>query len=85
MEVIYSKQSYKDYEKLKQYPSLVKKVQSLIELIKNNPFETPPSYEKLIGFDDVYSRRINVQNRLIYQVRKDENTIVIMRMWTNYE
>lgn len=85
MEVVYSKQSFKDYEKLKQYPSLLEKVKSLIELIKDNPFAVPPSYEKLIGFDHVYSRRINVQHRLIYEVRKNEGVIVIIRMWTHYE
>ena len=85
MEVIYSKQSFKDYEKLKQFPKLVEKVKALIELLKKNPFETPPSYEKLIGFENVYSRRINVQHRLVYEVRKEENVVVIIRMWTHYE
>ena len=85
MEIVYSHQSYKDYEKLKQYPSLVEKVKSLIELLERNPFETPPTYEKLIGFENVYSRRINVQHRLVYEVRKNENTVVIIRMWTHYE
>ena len=85
MEVVYSKQSFKDYEKLKQFPSLIKKVQSLVKLLAKNPFETPPAYEKLIGFENVYSRRINVQHRLVYEVRKDENIVVIIRMWTHYE
>ena len=85
MEVVYTKQSYKDYEKLKQYPSLLENVKSLIALLENNPYTTPPSYEKLIGFDDVYSRRINTQHRLVYQVRKDESVVVIIRMWTHYE
>lgn len=85
MEIVYSKQSFKDYEKLKQFPKLVEKVKALIELIKKNPFETPPSYEKLIGFENVYSRRINIQHRLVYEVRKEENVVVIIRMWTHYE
>ena len=85
MEIVYSKQSYKDYEKLKQFPKLVDKVKALIELLVRNPFETPPAYEKLIGFENVYSRRINVQHRLVYEVRKEENTVVIIRMWTHYE
>ncbi len=85
MEIVYSKQSFKDYEKLKQYPALVEKVKALIELLQENPFKTPPSYEKLIGFDNVYSRRINVQHRLVYEVREDENVIQIIRMWTHYE
>ena len=85
MEIVWTKQSYKDYEKLKQYPVLVTKVQALVELISKNPFETPPSYEKLIGFDNVYSRRINIHHRLVYEVRKEENTVIIIRMWTHYE
>ena len=85
MEIVYSKQSYKDYEKLKQFPVLVKKVQSLIALLADNPYTTPPTYEKLIGFDEVYSRRINAQHRLVYEVRKNENAVVIIRMWTHYE
>ena len=85
MEIVYSKQSFEDYEKLKQYPKLVDKVKALVELLANNPFETPPAYEKLIGFENVYSRRINIKHRLIYEVRKDENTVVIIRMWTHCE
>ena len=85
MEIVYSKQSFKDYEKLKQFPALVEKVKALIELLKKNPFETPPTYERLVGFENVYSRRINVKHRLVYEVRKNENVVVIIRMWTNYE
>ena len=85
MEIVYSKQSYKDYEKLKQFPKLLEKVKALVELLSKNPFETPPSYEKLIGFENVYSRRINVQHRLVYEVRREENVVVIIRMWTHYE
>ena len=85
MEIVFSKQSYFDYEKLKQYPKLVEKVKALVELLKDNPFNTPPTYEKLIGFKNVYSRRINSQHRLVYEVRKEENVVVIIRMWTHYE
>lgn len=85
MEIVYSKQSFKDYEKLKQYPKLLDKVKSLIKLLEINPFETPPSYEKLIGFENVYSRRINLQHRLVYEVRKEDNVVVIIRMWTHYD
>ena len=84
MEIVYSKQSYKDYEKLQQFPILIEKIKSLIELLERNPYETPPSYEKLIGFENVYSRRINVQHRLVYEVRKEDKTVVIIRMWTHY-
>ena len=85
MEIVYSKQSFKDYEKLKQFPSLVEKVKALIKLLEDNPYQTPPSYEKLLGFDNVYSRRINNQHRLVYEIRKEENVVVVIRMWTQYE
>ena len=85
MEVVFSKQSYKDYEKLKQYPSLVEKVKALIELFKDNPYTTPPTYEKLVGFKNVYSRRINNQHRLVYEIREKEDVVVIIRIWTHYE
>ena len=85
MEIVYSKQSFKDFEKIKQYPALLEKVKSLVDLLSRNPFETPPTYEKLIGFENVYSRRINVHHRLVYEVRKNENVVVIIRMWTHYE
>ena len=85
MEVVFSKQSYKDYEKLKQYLSLVEKVKALIELLKDNPYTTPPTYEKLVGFKNVYSRRINNQHRLVYEIREKEDVVVIIRMWTHYE
>ena len=85
MEIVFTEQSYKDYEKLKQFPALLKKVQSLVELLKENPYATPPTYEKLIGFKEVYSRRINAQHRLVYEVRKEENVVVIIRMWTHCE
>ena len=85
MEVVFTKQSYKDYELLKQYPALLERTKRLVELIKENPYQTPPSYEKLIGFKNVYSRRINIQLRLVYEVRENENVIVVIRMWTHYE
>ena len=85
MEIVFTKQSYKDFEKLKQFPTLVKKVKALCELLKENPYATPPSYEKLIGFKEVYSRRINSQHRLVYEIRKEEDIVVIIRMWIHYE
>lgn len=85
MEIVYSKQSFKDYEKLKQFPSLVEKVKALNKLLEDNPYQTPPSYEKLLGFDNVYSRRINNQHRLVYEIRKEENVVAVIRMWTHYE
>ena len=84
-QVKFTKQAIKDFEKFEQYPDLKKKVIALIELIRENPFESPPSYEKLLGFDHVYSRRINQQHRLIYEVRDSEKIVAILRMWSHYE
>ena len=85
MVIKYSKQAIKDSEKIKQFPALVKTVKALINLISENPFANPPAYKKLLGFENVYSRRINIQHRLVYEVRENENLIVILRMWTHYE
>ena len=85
MEIVFTRQAAKDFEKIKQNPSLHKKVVALLELIEENPFQNPPSFEKLIGFDSVYSRRINIQHRLIYQVYEKEKIIKVIRMWTHYE
>ncbi len=70
---------------MKSNPVLLKKVRALLELIEINPFSMPPSYEKLINVSNTYSRRINVQHRLIYQVYEKEKTIKVIRMWTHYE
>ncbi len=84
-QVVYTKQAVKDIEKLKA-ASLDKNAKQLIEVIKENPYQNPPRYEKLVGdLNGAYSRRINVQHRLIYEVIKDEKTIKIIRMWTHYE
>ena len=86
MEIVFSKQSFKDYEKLKQYPKLIEKVKALIELLSKNPFETPPSYEKLNGdLEGLYSRRINRQHRIVYEVDEEKKEIHIIRMWTHYD
>lgn len=85
MEIVCTKQAIKDYEKVSKIPSLKSKTDSLLELIEKDPFQNPPSYEKLLGFKNVYSRRINITHRLVYEVRKEENTVVVIRMWTHYE
>lgn len=83
--VVYSKQAKKDAKKLTA-SNLNKKAQKLIEIISDNPYQTPPSYEKLIGeLAGAYSRRINIQHRLVYEVFEEERTIRIARMWTHYE
>lgn len=83
--IVYRKQTLKDIPKLKS-SGLEVKVKSLIEIIKNDPFQTPPTYEKLIGdLEGAYSRRINIQHKLVYQVYKKEKTIKILSMWSHYE
>lgn len=79
----YHKKAVKDIERLKSN-NLEKNAKKLIELIKENPFQNPPPYEKLAGdLKGLYSRRINIQHRLVYKV--NENTVQILSMWTHYE
>ena len=81
----YHKRTLKEIDKLKQ-SKLSNKTKKLIELIKENPFQNPPPYEKLVGdLAGLYSRRINVQHRLVYQVLEDEKKIRILSMWSHYE
>ena len=80
MEIVFTKQAIKDFEKIKQNPTLHKKVIALLELIEENPYTNPPSYEKLIGINNTYSRRINIQHRLVYQVYDIEKVVKIIRM-----
>ena len=83
--IVYRKQALKDLEKIKA-SNLKDKTRKLIDIIKENPYKNPPPYEKLVGdLDGAYSRRINLQHRLIYQVLEQEQTIKIVRMWTHYE
>lgn len=80
MEIVFTKQAIKDFEKIKQNSTLHKKVIALLELLEVNPYTNPPSYEKLIGIENTYSRRINVQHRLVYQVYDNKKIIKIIRM-----
>ena len=83
--IVYTKTAAKDIPKLKA-AHLDEKAKSLIEIIKVNPFQVPPPYEKLVGdLNGAYSRRINVQHRLVYQVYETEQTIKIISLWTHYE
>ena len=83
--IVYRKQALKDLEKIKK-TNLKEKAKRLIAIIKENPYQNPPPYEKLIGdLSGAYSRRINIQHRLVYQVLEDMKTIKILRMWTHYE
>jgi len=82
--VLYSKIALKDAKKLTK-SNLHLKAQALIEIIKINPYQNPPPYEKLIGnLDGATSRRINVQHRLVYQVHQSDKVIRILRMWSHY-
>ena len=81
----YHKKAVKEISKLKE-SKLDNKAKNLIELIKENPYQTPPPYEKLTGdLNGFYSRRINIQHRLIYKVDEDEKTIKILSLWSHYE
>lgn len=79
-----TRQAVKDAQKLEQ-AGLKQKTIDLLRVIKNNPFQNPPPYEKLQGFENTYSRRINVQHRLVYQIHEPEKVVKIVRMWTHYE
>jgi toxin YoeB len=84
-QVIFSKQAAKDAKKLAN-GGLKEKTIYLLEILQENPFKTPPPFEKLIGnLSGFYSRRINIQHRLVYEVFEDIKTVRVLRMWTHYE
>ncbi len=83
--LVYTKQAQKDAKKIKN-SGLKPRALELLELLQKDPFKTPPPFEKLVGdLSDAYSRRINIQHRLVYQVLKKEKIIKVIRMWTHYE
>lgn len=83
--IVYTRQARKDAKKLSE-SGLRAKAENLLEILRHDPYQTPPSYEKLIGdLAGAYSRRINIQHRLVYQIIEEERTIKIIRMWTHYE
>ncbi|MGI0489451.1 Txe/YoeB family addiction module toxin [Pantanalinema rosaneae CENA516] len=83
--LVYTKQAQKDAKKLAS-SNLRDQAQTLLDILQVNPFENPPPYEKLVGdLEGAYSRRINIQHRLVYEVIESENTVKILRMWTHYE
>ncbi len=84
-ELYYTKQAQKDARKISQ-SGLKQKAKGLLEIISKNPYQTPPSYEKLVGdLSGAYSRRINIQHRLVYQVLEKEKAVKVLRMWSHYE
>ena len=82
--ILYSKLALKDAKKLSS-AGLAPKAQKLIEIIKKDSFQNPPPYEKPVGnLKGAYSRRINIQHRLVYEVREDDKVVRILRMWSHY-
>jgi len=83
--VVFTKQAQKDARKLAA-AGLKPKAEQLIDLLRANPSQTPPPFEKLVGdLSGAYSRRINIQHRLVYQVLEEEHIVKVIRMWTHYE
>lgn len=83
--IVYTKTALNDLSKLKS-AHLENKLKALLEVIKENPYQTPPGYEKLVGnLQGLYSRRINIQHRLVYEVFEKEKTIKIISVWSHYE
>ena len=84
-QVVYAKHALKDAKKLAA-AGLKDKALELLELLAHDPFQNPPPFEKLVGdLEGAYSRRINIQHRLVYEVFKTERTVRVLRMWTHYE
>jgi toxin YoeB len=83
--LVFTRQAQKDAKKIA-HSGLKPQAERLLEIIKENPFRNPPPYEKIVGdLSGAYSRRINIQHRLVYEVLEDIKTIKIIRMWTHYE
>ena len=83
--LVYTKQSQKDAKHLAA-AGLKPKAQTLLGVLQEDPFQTPPPFEKLVGdLSGAYSRRINIQHRLVYQVVEDEHVVKVLRMWSHYE
>ncbi|MFH1350464.1 MAG: Txe/YoeB family addiction module toxin [Pseudomonadota bacterium] len=84
-QVVFTKQAQKDAKKLSA-AGLRPKAEKLMEILCENPYKKPPPFEKLLGdLSGAYSRRINIQHRLVYQVFEDEKIVKVIRMWTHYE
>ena len=84
-QLLYTKAAQKDAKNLSA-AGLKDKALSLLNIITENPFQNPPPYEKLVGdLTGAYSRRINIQHRMVYQVLEVEQIVKILRMWTHYE
>ena len=83
--LVYTKQAIKDSKKIAQ-SGLKNKIMFLLDILETNPYQTPPRYEKLIGdLQKAYSRRINIQHRLVYEILDDIKIVKVIRMWTHYD
>lgn len=83
--IVFTKQAQKDAKRLSA-SGLRPKAEALLQILAEDPFQTPPPFEKLVGdLEGAYSRRINVQHRLVYQVLEEERVVKVIRMWTYYE
>jgi toxin YoeB len=83
--VVFAKQARKDAKRISS-AGLHQKAEILLDILRKNPYQTPPPFEKLIGYlTGAYSRRINMQHRLVYQVLDEANVVKVLRMWTHYE
>jgi toxin YoeB len=83
--VVFAKHAVKDARKIAA-AGLKENAQSLLDVLRDDPFQNPPPFEKPVGdLEDAYSRRINIQHRLVYEVFKAERTVRVLRMWTHYE
>ena len=82
---VYTRQAEKDAKKIAA-SGLRSKAEEIIQILRENPFQTPPPFEKLVGdLAGAYSRRINIHHRLIYQILTEEKVVKIIRMWTHYK
>ena len=83
--VVFTKPAQKDSKRLSA-AGLRKKAETLLDILRKNPYQTPPPFEKLLGdLSGAYSRRINIQHRLVYQILSDEKVVKVISMWTHYE
>jgi Txe/YoeB family toxin of toxin-antitoxin system len=84
-QVLFTKQAQMDAKKLAS-AGLRSKAEELLDILRENPYKTPPTFEKLLGdLSGAYSRRINIQHRLVYQILDNEKVVKVIRMWTHYE
>ena len=83
--VVFTKQTQKDAKKLAT-AGLRSKAEKLLDILRENPYKTPPTFEKLLGdLSGAYSRRINIQHRLVYQILDNEKVVKVIRLWTHYD